>query len=201
MLEFSIITIGSFVTMLDSITRYIGKFCFKKDIGRVLPIFSIIYGVALGICGFYTPNVEMGANLIEAIFIGLSAGAAATGINQVGKQLNKKTKEEETEENTTLVMNALAEFIENMKVAGENSVDEEDYEYDEDDEWEEDDIDDDEDEDVDEEYEEEDGDYVDTEEDETEEEPETLETGLDGEEPIEETEDDEPIKYDNDFDD
>lgn len=202
MLEFSIITIGSFVTMLDSITRYIGKFCFKKDIGRVLPIFSIIYGVALGICGFYTPNVEMGANLIEAIFIGLSAGAAATGINQVGKQLNKKTKEEETEENTTLVMNALAEFIENMKVAGENSVDEEDYEYDEDDEWEEDDdIDDDDDEDVDEEYEEEDGDYIDTEEDESEEEPETLETGLDGEEPIEETEDDEPIKYDNDFDD
>ena len=35
MLEFSIITIGSFVTMLDSITRYIGKFCFKKDIDRV----------------------------------------------------------------------------------------------------------------------------------------------------------------------
>ena len=90
MLEFSIITIGSFVTMLDSITKYIGKFCFKKDISRAIPIFSIIYGVALGICGFYTPSVEMGSNLIEAVFIGLSAGAAATGINQVGKQLNKK---------------------------------------------------------------------------------------------------------------
>ena len=90
MLEFSIITIGSFVTMLDSITKYIGKFCFKKDISRAIPIFSIIYGVALGICGFYTPNVEMGKNLVEAVFIGISAGAAATGINQVGKQLNKK---------------------------------------------------------------------------------------------------------------
>ena len=90
MLEFSIITIGSFVTMLDSITKYIGKFCFKKDISRAIPIFSIIYGVTLGICGFYTPSVEMGKNLIEAVFIGLSAGAAATGINQVGKQLNKK---------------------------------------------------------------------------------------------------------------
>lgn len=90
MLQFSIITIGSFVTMLDSITKYIGKFCFKKDISRAIPIFSIIYGVALGICGFYTPGVEMGRNLIEAVFIGLSAGAAATGINQVGKQLNKK---------------------------------------------------------------------------------------------------------------
>lgn len=95
MLEFSIITIGSFVTMLDSITKYIGKFCFKKDISRAIPIFSIIYGVALGICGFYTPNVEMGKNLVEAVFIGISAGAAATGINQVGKQLNKKDNNEE----------------------------------------------------------------------------------------------------------
>lgn len=126
MLEFSIITIGSFVTMLDSITRYIGKFCFKKDIGRVLPIFSILYGVALGICGFYTPNVEMGANLIEAVFIGLSAGAAATGINQVGKQLNKKDEKEEMEENTQLVMEALGEFIESIKTdKNEDSVDEE----------------------------------------------------------------------------
>lgn len=129
MLEFSIITISSFVTMLDSITRYIGKFCFKKDIGKVLPIFSIIYGVALGICGFYTPNVEMGANLIEAVFIGLSAGAAATGINQVGKQLNKKDDQEIMEENTQLVMNALGEFIESIKTNKDdvNNVDEEDY--------------------------------------------------------------------------
>lgn len=126
MLEFSIITIGSFVTMLDSITRYIAKFCFKKDIGRVLPIFSILYGVALGICGFYTPNVEMGANLIEAVFIGLSAGAAATGINQVGKQLNKKDEKEEMEENTQLVMETLGEFIESIKTdKNEYSVDEE----------------------------------------------------------------------------
>ncbi len=126
MLEFSIITIGSFVTMLVSITRYIGKFCFKKDIGRVLPIFSILYGVALGICGFYTPNVEMGANLIEAVFIGLSAGAAATGINQVGKQLNKKDENEEVAENTQLVMEALGEFMESIKTdKNEDSVDEE----------------------------------------------------------------------------
>ena len=204
MLEFSIITIGSFVTMLDSITRYIGKFCFKKDIGRVLPIFSIIYGVALGICGFYTPTVEMGANLIEAIFIGLSAGAAATGINQVGQQLNKKSKEEEVEDETTLVMNALAQLIENIKTNENDSVDEEDYEYDEDEDWDEDDdIEDDE--DVDEEYEEEDGDYIGTEEDEAEEEPETLDTGLIDEAPEEEEKekitDNEPIKYDNDFDD
>lgn len=126
MLEFSIITISSFVTLLDSITRYIGKFCFKKDISRVIPIFSIIYGVALGVCGFYTPNVEMGTNLIEAVFIGLSAGAAATGINQVGKQLNKKDEEAEKEDMVNTAMSILGEFLEGIKTEGnKNDVEEE----------------------------------------------------------------------------
>lgn len=34
-------------------------------------------------------SVEMGNNIIEAIFIGISAGAAATGIHQIGKQFGK----------------------------------------------------------------------------------------------------------------
>lgn len=130
MLEFSIITISSFVTMLDSITRYIGKFCFKKDIGRILPIFSILYGVALGIVGFYTPNVEMGANLVEAVFIGLSAGAAATGINQVGKQLNKGDEEKETQQTINAVMDQLGAFLESIK-APDTEYD--DIEFDDDD--------------------------------------------------------------------
>ena len=86
MLQFSILTIGTFVTMLDSISIYIGKACFKKDIKKIVPILSLVFGLALGIAGYYTPNVDMGGNLIEAVFIGLSAGAAA---NQVGKQLGK----------------------------------------------------------------------------------------------------------------
>lgn len=130
MLEFSIITISSFVTMLDSITRYIGKFCFKKDIGRILPVFSILYGVALGIVGFYTPNVEMGANLVEAVFIGLSAGAAATGINQVGKQLNKGDEEKETQQTINAVMDQLGAFLESIK-APDTEYD--DIEFDDDD--------------------------------------------------------------------
>lgn len=167
MLEFSIITISSFVTMLDSITRYIGKFCFKKDIGRILPIFSILYGVALGIVGFYTPNVEMGANLVEAVFIGLSAGAAATGINQVGKQLNKGDEEKETQQTINAVMDQLGAFLESIK-APDTEYD--DIEFDDDD-----DIDDD------------GGDLEMIEPEESEE-----------EKPKEEKE--EPIKYDNDFD-
>lgn len=89
MLQFSILTIGTFVTLLDSISIYVGKSCFKKDIKKIIPILSIVYGIMLGIGGYYTPDVEMGNNLIEAIFIGLSAGAAATGINQISKQFGK----------------------------------------------------------------------------------------------------------------
>jgi hypothetical protein len=50
----------------------------------------------------------MGSNLIEAIFIGLSAGAAATGINQVGKQLSK---DDTTSSVLLKVQNYLASLI------------------------------------------------------------------------------------------
>lgn len=90
MLTFSIITITAFVSFLDTLTIAIMKNFVKGDFKKFIPLFSLIYGVGLGIAGYYTPNVDMGANLIEAIFIGLSAGAAATGVDQVGKQLGKK---------------------------------------------------------------------------------------------------------------
>lgn len=89
MLEFSIITLSTFVTILVSTTRYIASI-FKKDISYYLPIFAILYGIILAVCGYYFTNVEMGNNIIEAVFIGISSGAGACGINQVGKQLNKK---------------------------------------------------------------------------------------------------------------
>ena len=90
MLQFSIITISTFVGILNEVVKFIGVLC-KKDVSKILPILSLVFGVALGVAGYYTPNVEMGQNLIEAIFIGLSAGAAATGIHQIGKQLYKDT--------------------------------------------------------------------------------------------------------------
>ena len=89
MLEFSIITISSFVTMLDEFVKTFAKLVFKKDISKYIPIFSVVFGVILGIVGYYIPDVAMGNNIVEAIFIGISAGSAATGVNQIGKQLNK----------------------------------------------------------------------------------------------------------------
>ena len=71
----------------------------------------MIFGLILGIAGYYTPNVEMGANLIEAIFIGLSAGAAATGVNQVGKQLGK-----DEEEDMSSIILYIKKFIDSVEV-------------------------------------------------------------------------------------
>lgn len=89
MLEFSILTISVFTSVLVSTTRYIAK-SLGKDISKVLPILAIVYGVGLAIAGYYTDGVEIGNNIIEAIFIGIATGASATGFHQVGKQLNKE---------------------------------------------------------------------------------------------------------------
>ena len=101
MLEFSIATIGAFVATLNELTKYITKTYIKKDISRYIPLFSLLYGLILGISGFFIPSVEMGSNIVEAIFIGLSAGAASTGIHQVYKQQTKSNTsiEENTNEN------------------------------------------------------------------------------------------------------
>ena len=88
-MEFSIVTISAFVAALNEVTKVIAK-TFGYKINRLIPIFSLIYGVGLGIAGYFTPNVQMGNNLVEAIFIGLSAGAASTGCHQIYKQLAKK---------------------------------------------------------------------------------------------------------------
>lgn len=101
MLEFSIATISVFVATLNELTKYITKTYIKKDISRYIPLFSLLYGLILGISGFFIPSVEMGSNIVEAIFIGLSAGAASTGIHQVYKQQTKTNTsiEENTNEN------------------------------------------------------------------------------------------------------
>ena len=92
MLEFSIITISSAVTVLNDTVKNISTHVFNKDISRYIPIFSVLFGILLGVAGFYLTDVDMGENVVEAIFIGIAAGSAATGVNQISKQLNKTPK-------------------------------------------------------------------------------------------------------------
>ena len=100
MLEFTVVTISVFVSTLNEITKTLAKGVFHKEINRFIPIFSIMYGIGLAILAFYTGIENFGNNLIEAMFIGLSSGAAAVGYHQIGKQLFKEplTTEQKEEE-------------------------------------------------------------------------------------------------------
>lgn len=91
MLEFTVVTISVFVSTLNEITKALVKGIFHKEINKFIPIFSILYGIGLSILAFYTGIENFGNNIIEAMFIGLSSGAAAVGYHQVGKQLFKNT--------------------------------------------------------------------------------------------------------------
>ena len=94
--NFSILTISPFVGILNEATKSIAK-CFKKDINRYIPIFSLVYGVILGIAGYYIPGLDFGHNLVEAIFAGLVGGGAATGVHQTFHQISSKTDDANSE--------------------------------------------------------------------------------------------------------
>lgn len=94
--NFSILTISPFVGVLNEATKSIAK-CFKKDINRYIPIFSLVYGVILGIVGYYIPGLDFGDNLVEAIFAGLVGGGAATGVHQTFHQISSKTDDAKSE--------------------------------------------------------------------------------------------------------
>ena len=98
--ELTIVTIGAFVAALNQATKYIATNFIKRDISKFIPICSVIYGLILGIIGFYLPNANMGSNLAEAVLIGISAGSASTGCHQIVKQLTKSTTTTADEENT-----------------------------------------------------------------------------------------------------
>lgn len=83
--EFGITTIGVFVGMLNQFVKAIFKNT-KIDINPFIPVLSIVFGVLLGIAGYFTDGVNMGDNIITAIFIGASAGSSSTCVHQMYKQ-------------------------------------------------------------------------------------------------------------------
>ena len=94
-MKLSIVTIGMFAGLLNQGTKYIVTNFIKKDVSKFIPILSVVYGIILGVVGYFTPGIEMGSDIIEAIIIGVSAGSSSTGIHQIAKQLTK------TQEKTT----------------------------------------------------------------------------------------------------
>jgi len=58
---------------------------------RIIPVIAGVLGVILGIIAFYAaPGIIAADNVLTAILIGGASGLAATGANQVWKQLFSK---------------------------------------------------------------------------------------------------------------
>jgi hypothetical protein len=112
-MEFSIVTISAFVMILDDAAKRIAS-CFDLKIDRYVPILSLIFGIVLGVWGYFIPSVNMGNNIVEAIFIGLAAGGCGTGYHQVYKQLTKDKDE----------LTVTSEPVEETKTEEDESTDE-----------------------------------------------------------------------------
>ncbi|MBE5740894.1 MAG: hypothetical protein E7349_08645 [Clostridiales bacterium] len=61
---------------------------------RFIPLVSAALGIVCGVvCYFAIPTIIPAENLLVAIIIGAASGLAATGANQVFKQLSKTDKD------------------------------------------------------------------------------------------------------------
>ncbi len=57
---------------------------------RLIPLWAALLGVVLGIVAFYAvPAIIPADNVLVAILVGGASGLAATGTNQIYKQLSK----------------------------------------------------------------------------------------------------------------
>ena len=64
---------------------------------RLIPVWAALLGVILGVLGFYlAPGLLPADDVLTAILVGAASGMAATGANQVTKQLSKN-KTDKTE--------------------------------------------------------------------------------------------------------
>jgi hypothetical protein len=115
-MEFSIISISAFVAILNQCVKYIADTFIKKDISKYIPIFSGVFGIILGIAGYYISNVDMGNNIIEAFFIGLCAGLSSTGAHQIGKQLNKDSNTDTESDTSNPVLEVFQNIVSNTNV-------------------------------------------------------------------------------------
>ena len=86
-MEFSTVTVSAFVATLNEVTKKIAKDVFNKEANKFIPLFSLGYGLALAMIAWFSKIPGFGSNVIEAAFIGITSGAAATGYHQIGKQL------------------------------------------------------------------------------------------------------------------
>lgn len=76
----------------------------NENFKRFIPICSTVLGIILGVIIFYAfPSMKIAENVLYAIGIGGLSGLAATGSNQIIKQLSKfkQNNKDSTSENKT----------------------------------------------------------------------------------------------------
>ena len=89
-MDFGIATVLA-ITVLAYVVGAIVK-ATKLD-NKWIPIICGIFGVVLGVVAFYIGMPDFPANdVITAAAVGAASGFAATGVNQVGKQLGSSDK-------------------------------------------------------------------------------------------------------------
>ena len=75
------------LTVICYLITEIFKLLVKK---KYLPVISGTSGAILGVIAYYiTPNLIENTNILTAISLGILSGLAATGSNQIFKQLKK----------------------------------------------------------------------------------------------------------------
>lgn len=58
---------------------------------NIIPVIAAFLGAALGIAAWFTVPYNSAGDIFQAIYHGIAAGLAATGLNQVIKQLSAQT--------------------------------------------------------------------------------------------------------------
>jgi ABC-type maltose transport system permease subunit len=85
------------ITALVYAAMALYKYAFtgKEKAIRLIPVIGTLLGTVLGIVIFYAiPQITVGDNVITALLAGGASGAAATGADQIIKQLITKAKED-----------------------------------------------------------------------------------------------------------
>ncbi|MGI6701266.1 MAG: phage holin family protein [Christensenellales bacterium] len=76
--------------MIMMYKELVGK---SEKFRKIIPMLAGIMGMGLSVLAFYTaPNLLPAKDIINALLIGCVSGLAATGANQIFKQLNNGKK-------------------------------------------------------------------------------------------------------------
>lgn len=87
-MDFGIATVAA-ITIICYLVGAIVKTCPLDS--KWIPVICGVFGIGLGILAFYIKMPDFPADdVITAAAVGCASGFAATGVNQVGKQLSSK---------------------------------------------------------------------------------------------------------------